>query len=214
MEKPDPYGEWVLHKSKEAKDGIPHPVDEQLLAAARAAWPRVLAHAKRELAQKSSATETGALAAEVWEGVLKSVSKVLQRKSASSSTIGDLESYLFAAFHHRFNRVLKTEQRRRDTIELVSSTVEFERIESAQDTSWVSELERAITVSQIVAHMDEWTKRVWQARQYGYSWKEISKRMDLSEQSAKKRFQYGLEKTRENLLRVLKRTNSGSQRTE
>ena len=39
MEKPDPYGEWVLHKSNEAKGGIPHPVDEQLLAAARAAWP-------------------------------------------------------------------------------------------------------------------------------------------------------------------------------
>jgi hypothetical protein len=36
----------------------------------------------------------------------------------------------------------------------------------------------------------------------------------LSEQTAKKRFQYGLEKTRENLLRVLKRTNSRSQRTE
>jgi RNA polymerase sigma factor (sigma-70 family) len=214
MEKPDPYGEWVLHKSKEAKGGIPHPVDEQLLAAARAAWPHVLAHAKRELAQKNSATETEALAAEVWEGVLKSVSKALQRKGASSSTIRDLESYLFAAFHHRFNRVLKTEQKRRDTIELVSSTVEFERIESAQDTNWVSELERAITVSQIVAHMDEWTKRVWQARQYGYSWKEISKRLDLSEQSAKKRFQYGLEKTRENMLRVLKRTNSGSRRPE
>ena len=214
MEKPDPYGEWVLQRSKEAKGGIPHPVDEQLLAAARAAWPRVLAHANRELAQKNSATETEALAAEVWEGVLKSVSKALQRKSASSSTIGDLESYLFAAFHHRFNRVLKTEQKRRDTIELVSSTVEFERIESAQDTNWVSELERAITVSQIVAHMDEWTKSVWQARQYGYSWKEISKRLDLSEQSAKKRFQYGLEKTRENLLRVLKKTNSRSQRTE
>jgi hypothetical protein len=80
MEKPDPYGEWVLQRSKEAKGGIPHPVDEQLLAAARAAWPRVLAHAKRELAQKNSATETEALAAEVWEGVLKSVSKALQKK--------------------------------------------------------------------------------------------------------------------------------------
>ena len=209
MEKPDPYGEWVLHESKEVKGGIPHPVDEQLLAAARASWPRILAHAKRELAQKNSATETEALAADVWEGVLKSVSKALQRKGGSSSTIGDLESYLFAAFHHRFNRVLKREQKRRDTIELVSSTVEFERIESAQDTNWVSELERAITVRQIVAHMDEWTKRVWQARQFGYSWKEISKRLGLPEQNAKKRFQYGLEKTRQNLLGVQKRGDSG-----
>ena len=87
--------------------------------------------------------------------------------------------------------------------------MEFERIEGAQDTDWVSELDRAITVRQIVAHMDEWTKRVWQARQYGYSWKEIAKRLEVSEQAAKKRFQYGLEKTRENLLGAMKRTKSG-----
>jgi DNA-directed RNA polymerase specialized sigma24 family protein len=207
MEKPDPYGEWVLHKSKEAKGGIPHPVDEQLLAAARAAWPHVLAHAKRQLAQKNSATETEDLAAEVWEGVLKSVSKAVQRKGDSSSAIGDLESYLFAAFHHRFNRVLKIEQNRRDTIELVSSTLEFERIESAQDTTWVEELERAITIRQITNRMDGWTRKVWQAREYGYSWKEIAVWSGLNEQTAKKRFEYGLEKTRRNIVRLLKGGN-------
>src|SRR5260370_8464395 len=100
MEKPDPYGEWVLHNSKEAKGRIPHPVDEQLLAAARAAWPHVLAHAKRELAQRNSATETEALTAEAWEAVLKSVSKPLQRKGHTSSAIGDLPPYLFASSHH------------------------------------------------------------------------------------------------------------------
>jgi len=207
MEKPDPYGEWVLHNSKEAKGRIPHPVDEQLLAAARAAWPHVLAHAKRELAQKNSATETEGLAAEVWEGVLKSVSKALQRKRDSSSAIGDLESYLFAAFHHRFNRVLKIERNRRDTIELVSSSLEFERIESAQDTTWVEELERAITIRQITNRMDGWTRKVWQAREYGYSWKEIAVWSGLSEQTAKKRFEYGLEKTRRNIVRLLRGGN-------
>jgi len=214
MEKSDPYGEWVLRQSKEVKGGTPHPVDEQLLAAARGTWPRALAHAKREFDQKNSGTEAEAVAGEVWETVLKAVSRALRRKGDLTSSIDNLQSYLFAAFHHRLNRVLKKEQKRRDTIKLVASTVEFERIESAQDADWVSELDRAITVSQIVAHMDEWTKRVWQARQYGYSWKEIAKRLDLSEQAAKKRFQYGLEKTREKLLGALKRTKSGSRERE
>ena len=214
MEKPDRYGEWVLHPGNEAKGGTPHPVDEQLLAAARATWPRALAHAKRELDQKNLGTESEAVAGEVWEAVLKAVSRALRRKRDFTASIENLESYLFAAFHHRLNRVLKREQKRRDTIKVVASTMEFERIEGAQDTDWVSELDRAITVRQIVAHMDEWTKRVWQARQYGYSWKEISKRVELSEQAAKKRFQYGLEKTRENLLGALKRAKSGSRKKE
>ena len=210
MGKPDPYGEWVLRQGKEVKAGTPHPVDEQLLAAARATWPRVLAHTKRELDQKNLGTEAEGVAGEVWEAVLKAVSRALRRKADFTSSIENLESYLFAAFHHRLNRVLKREQKRRDTIKVVASTVEFEWVEGAQDTDWVSELDRAITVRQIVAHMDEWTKRVWQARQYGYSWKDISKRLDVSEQAAKKRFQYGLEKTREKLLGALKRTKSGS----
>ena len=214
MEKPDRYGEWVLHPGNEGKGGTPHPVNEQLLAAARTTWPRALAHAKRELDQKNFGTEAEAVAGEVWEAVLKAVSRALRRKRDFAGSIENLESYLFAAFHHRLNRFLKREQKRRDTVSLVASTVEFERLEGAQDTDWVSELDRAITVRQIVAHMDEWTKRVWQARQYGYSWKDIAKRLELSEQAAKKRFQYGLEKTREKLLGALKRTKSGSGQRE
>jgi len=113
-------------------------------------------------------------------------------------------------FHHRFNRVLKREQKRLETIELVSSTLDLERIESAQDTEWVSELERALTVKQIISHMDEWTRRVWGARQYGYSWKEISGRLGLSEQQAKMRFQRGLEKTRDRLTNLLRERKPGS----
>ena len=208
MEKPDPHGEWVLHQNNKAEGGSTHPSDEVLLAAARAAWPRVLAHAKRELERKNSTPETEALAAEVWEAVLKSVSRALRRKGHNASAIADLEGYLFSTFHHRFNRVLTTEQKRRETIELVSSSLEFDQIETAQDTRWVSELERSITVRQIIGHMDEWTKKVWQARQYGYSWKEISKRLRLTEQQAKMKFRYGLDKTRRSLVKGLNRKTS------
>ena len=128
MERPDPYGEWVLHPKNETRDAR---TNAPFLAAARAAWPRVLAHAKLELRNKNSDAETEALAGEVWESVLKSVAKALQRKR-DSEPIADVEGYLFAAFHHRFNRLLKAEQKRNDVVELVASAADFDRITDAQ----------------------------------------------------------------------------------
>ena len=86
----------------------------------------------------------------------------------------------------------------------VPEGLDLDLVESAQDAGWVEELERAITIREITDRMDGWTKKVWQARQYGYSWKEISVWAGLSEQTAKKRFEYGLEKTRQRIVRLLK----------
>jgi hypothetical protein len=77
-------------------------------------------------------------------------------------------------------------------------------VESARDTEWVLELERAITLRQITDRMDPWTKKAWQARQYGYPWKEIAAWSGLSEQAAKKKFEYGLEKTRQRIVVLLR----------
>lgn len=205
----DPRADWVLYQNGRAKGGPPHSSDEELSSAARSAWPGVLAHARRELAQRHPGAETDALVIEVWEAVLESVSRALQRMGEKRSSVESLEGYLFAAFHHRFNRALKAEQRRRKTIGTVSSTADFDQIEDAHDTRWVSDMERSITVGQIISHMDEWTRKTWQARQYGYSWREISERLGLSEQNAKMRFRYGLEKTRKNLVKAIKRNISG-----
>jgi len=144
MEKPDPHGEWVLFGTKQEAGEKPLPVDEELLAAAREAWPHVLAHVRRELIDKESGSDRTALAADVWERVLRSVAKTRQRSRDYQSPISDLQSYLIGAFHHRFNRLLKSEHKRQETIELVASTVDLELIEGALDTEWAAELERAI----------------------------------------------------------------------
>lgn len=204
MEKADPYGEWVLRKIEQEASENANPLPAALIAAARAAWPRAAAHAARELQQEGSSREAQALVADIWEAVLRSVSKALRRKGDYTSSIGDLKSYLLAAFHHRFHRFLKAERKRRELFESVSESIDLELIESAQDTDWVSGLERRIAVKQIISRMDGWTKKVWQARQYGYSWKEISVWVGLTEQAAKKRFEYGLEKTRRNIVRLVK----------
>jgi DNA-directed RNA polymerase specialized sigma24 family protein len=140
--------------------------------------------------------------------MLRSVSKTRQRNAYPRQPIADLQSYLFLAFVHRFNRAVQQEQRHAERIELVSSSVDLERIESAQDVGWVEELERAIAIKEISDRMDGWTRKVWQARQYGYSWKEISTWLGISEQQAKMKFHYGLEKTRQRILRLLKAGNS------
>ena len=36
------------------------------------------------------------------------------------------------------------------------------------------DLERSVQVKQAVQNMDDWTRKVWTARQYGYSWREIA----------------------------------------
>jgi len=62
VDKPDPYGDWVLLGIKDGRDGPPLLVDEELLAAARKAWPRVLAHVRGELFDRELGPERTALA--------------------------------------------------------------------------------------------------------------------------------------------------------
>ena len=175
------------------------------MAAAREAWPHVLAHVRGELFDKASGAERTALAADIWGQVLRSVAKTRQRNQAHRPPISDLESYLIGVFHHRFNRFLKKEQKRAEIVELVSSELDLERFEAAVDLDWAEQLERAIAVKQITDRMDGWTRKVWVARQYGFSWKEISEWLGVTEQQAKMKFQYNLEKIRQNILRMVKR---------
>jgi RNA polymerase sigma factor (sigma-70 family) len=204
-DKLDPYGEWVLLGTRQCLDGPPLAIDEKLLAAARKAWPHVLAHVRGELFDKELGPERTALAADIWDRVLRSVAKTRQRNRGHRPPISDLESYLIGVFHHRFNRLLKKEQRRAETIELVSSALDLERFDAALDTEWAQQLERAIAVRQITDRMDPWTKKVWQGRQYGYSWKEIATWLGITEQQAKMKFQYNLEKIRQSIVLAMRR---------
>jgi len=204
-DKPDPYGVWVLFGTNQQPGGPPLAVDEELLAVAREAWPHVLAHVRGEMFDKELGPERTSLAADIWDQVLRSVAKTRQRNKDQRPPISDLESYLIGVFHHRFNRMLTKEQRRAETIELVSSVLDLEQFEAALDTGWAEQLERAIAVRQITDRMDGWTRKVWQARQYGYSWKEVSSWLGVTEQQAKVKFRYNLEKIRQNIGRLLKR---------
>jgi len=204
LEKPDPYGDWVLFSASEKESKNPPVSDEELVFAAREVWPRVLVYAKKELSTNRLGSDSGSMAAQVWERMLRSVSKTRQRYAEHRQPIADLQSYLFLAFAHRFSRAVQQEQKHAERIELVSSSVDLERIESAQDAGWVEELERTIAIREITNRMDPWTKKVWQARQLGYSWREISLWLGSTEDQARKKFNYGVEKTRQSIVRLLK----------
>lgn len=197
----DSYGEWVI-RNLQQEIGVSC-LPAEVISAARLVWPRVAALVTNELKGEGRIQEGEALAAKIWEGVLRSVARAAQRKGNYGASIRDPESYLLVAFRHRFHRYRKADRGRRDVIQSGSASFDLGMVESARDTTWVLELERAITVRQITDRMDAWTRKVLQARQYGYSWKEIAAWSGSSEQAAKKKFEYGLEKTRQRILRIL-----------
>lgn len=185
MSNPESKSEGGLPKAQQ----LHH--EDELKAVASRLWPRVQAHARRELGNKNP-DDGVALAAEVWEGVLQSVSKTLQRRNETSPGIVDPEAYLFGAFLHRFNRAMKRERRRQETIELVPSTRELEQLPGALDLKSARDLERSIQVKEAIENMDDWTRKVFAARVYGYSWREIAELHGLTEHKAKLRFRYAL----------------------
>src|SRR5260370_1623154 len=76
-DKPDLYGEWVLHKVQQETDGIPDPLPEEILVAARAAWPPVVIHATRELEPESSSRDAEAPPAHLSQPPFPSLSNPL-----------------------------------------------------------------------------------------------------------------------------------------
>jgi hypothetical protein len=106
MSKPAPSGDWVLFPTGEGDGKSPPARDDDLILAAREVWPRVLAHAKKELNANGLGTDSASMAAQVWEQMLRSISRTRQRNSDHRQAIADLQSYLFLAFVHRFNRAV------------------------------------------------------------------------------------------------------------
>ena len=200
MSNPESSPEWIVSCNSSETNTQPLSTDQKLITVAKRLWPRVQAHARKEL-PKWSPDDNLALATETWEGALVSVSKTLQRQNKSTSAIDDLDAYLFGVFLHRFNRALKRERRRQVKIELVASSHELEQLEGARDVKSVGDIERSLQVKQAIENMDAWTREVFTARLYGYSWREIAEHHGLKVATAKLRFRNALRKLADRLRR-------------
>src|ERR1700739_1489147 len=141
----DTYSEWVIHKLQQETGGDANPLPAEVITAARVVWPRVVTLLASELRREGSVREAEALAAEIWEGVLRSVTKAAQRNGNYTTSIREPESYLFIAFQHRFHRHQRAERCRRDRFQSFPSKLDLGSVGNARDTKWVLGLERTIT---------------------------------------------------------------------
>jgi DNA-directed RNA polymerase specialized sigma24 family protein len=174
----EPGPEWVLSSAGAESRSHPAP-DRELVNAACVAWPKALAHARKKLLHLGMEAEGTSLATDVWEGVLQSVSKTLERMNRSHSEISDLEAYLLGTFYHRFSRALRKEHRRQETIHLVSSVQELEALGTTSCAAPEHDLEAALHAKEILERMDPWSRDVWAKREYGYSWKDIGNHLGV-----------------------------------
>ena len=168
---------------------------ERLLDAARVAWPRVLSYARL-----ADVADYECLATEVWEELLRSVLRTL-RRFGHLHHVADLEAYLIGAFRHRFHRELVRERHYRRNMLLPESVEELESLGRIQDWKPVERLERDLQVQQTLKLLDPWTRRVWNYIKYGYSIKEIARRLDLTEFQVEFRYRRSLVRLRNHLRR-------------
>jgi DNA-directed RNA polymerase specialized sigma24 family protein len=194
MPAPEPGPEWVLSGAQPRLDPA---TESELSKAARSAWPKALAHV-RQVQSRDPFDDDGILVAEVWESVLQSVSKTLDRMNGRRGEIGDLEAYLLGSFYHRLGRALKKEERREEMIQLVPSALELEVLAKTSHAR-PHDIEDSAHAREILDRMDKWTREVWIAREYGYSWKHIGRVLGLSGISVMLRFRRRMKILRERL---------------
>ena len=187
----DPGPEWIL-SSGPPSTASANSTDEELIAAARRVWPHIHAHAEKEFGARRHDPENVTLAVEVWEGVLQSVAKTFHRLRLSCAEIASVDSYLMGAFRHRFSRERRIQRRREQTIHLVASTEDLDVIAAKNGLRVSADVEYRILAKELISLMDAWLRKVWIARQYGYSWKEIADYLSAGEQPVKMRFRYKL----------------------
>ena len=195
MPAPGPGPEWVLSGAHPRLDPA---TESELSKAARSAWPKALAHV-RQLQARDPFDDDGILVAEVWESVLHSVSGTLDRMNGRRGEIGDLEAYLLGSFYHRLGRALKKEERREETIHLVSSAQELELLDKTS-RGVQDDIEGKVHAREILDRMDEWSRKVWIAREYGYTWKQIGDVLGTPGDSVMLRFRRRMKILRERLF--------------
>jgi DNA-directed RNA polymerase specialized sigma24 family protein len=104
---------------------------------------------------------------------------------------------LIGAFRYRFQRTLSKERQYRQKFLMTESIENLESLGRIQDWKPVQRLERELQVQQALKVMDPWTRRVWNYIKYGYSIKEIARRLDLTEFQVEFRYRRRLVRLRD-----------------
>jgi DNA-directed RNA polymerase specialized sigma24 family protein len=178
--------EWILETADLGSDGY----TERLTQCARRLWPQLRSSGRRALTMETSAEEKDQLITEVFESVLISAKKVLQK---GTKPIQDLDAYVAASFHHAFARRAKQETRLRKTFHYLPAD-ELDLLRDYPQRGSSQPVEDRLQVEEIIRLMDSWTQEVWVAVAYGMSWEEISRSFGVDKDQARQRFRYAIKK--------------------
>jgi DNA-directed RNA polymerase specialized sigma24 family protein len=83
----------------------------------------------------------------------------------------------------------------------VSTVQELEVLGAASRGERQQDLEGTIYTKEIIQRMDSWSREVWVAREYGYSWKDIGDRLGMPGNDVMLRFRRRMSILRERLSR-------------
>ncbi len=173
-------------------------IEADLLVAAQRNWARVFAYARRR--QQDSART-----ADILETVLLSLSKARRTDGKPGTAIRNLDNYLYSAFIHRLNRQLAREPH----IQTVGSLRDLDALSGIRTSAVSPLIEDNLLIKELMGYMDERTKRMFSLRMMGYSWKEISRILNTTANSAQVLFNQGLKVARRRVLRLTTKDTSG-----
>jgi len=173
-----------------AHDKLGKTIDEEIFAAARRNWRRVVSYARRQGQDASKA-------AEELEGAVRSLSSLIERHPRFRDRIKSLDDYVFWVTAHRLNRSVA----RQPAVEYVGSIADLNALREAKDADWASRLEGELFLKEVTSCMSQRTRYLFSLRQMGWSWEDIAKNLGISANAVQVQFNRGVARARKRILR-------------
>ncbi len=174
-------------------DKLGKPIDAEFLAVAQRSWKRVLTYAHQQGLD-------GAVAAEVLERAVQTLSSVMGRNPQLREQISNLDDYFFWVVAHR----LKRRAAKEPPVEYVGSIDELASLPGLTGPDWVEKCENELALKELSANMTAETRFILDLRAEGCSWNEIAKIFGVKRNTAQVKFLRGIEKARRGLMARLR----------
>jgi hypothetical protein len=166
-----PYPDWnTLDRAYVDEFG---PIAPDVYASAGDLWPQACGYASRILLDNDLARTRTLL--------LKAAAQVTRARDEKGAQINELNGYLFVTFKHVVHAELEKDKNRRHFEARVSPDVELR--------GQAENVERRILLNEIVAEMDEWTRKVFYWRTLDFTFDEIGRSLDENPKVVRNRFQ-------------------------
>lgn len=175
-------------------------IDQRVLEAAKESWSWAFWLVKKQL-------NDGPRTPEIVEDVATDVSNRLQ---ADAEVGRNLNGYFRTAVILR----VKTLAARDGRLTYVGGAQDLETNHRPYAPDWTKVVENRLALQSLLPFMSHPVRCILHYRQLDYSWKEIGRRLALTEKQAKLRFYYGVRQAHQELLVMQARRRAGGEESE